>query len=89
MKNRGISLITLIITIIVIIILAGVVIFSLSKSNPTSKATEAVFKSDVKTFLEELELYKLNKTLETKGSFVSTSLYATETSLKYDDKVQT
>lgn len=52
--KKGISLIVLIITIIVVIILAAVVILTISKNNPVESAKEAVFKSDVRTFQDEL-----------------------------------
>ncbi len=40
-KRKGISLIVLVITILVMIILAGVVVVSLQKNNPVEKAKEA------------------------------------------------
>ena len=46
-RKNGISLIVLVITILVMIILAGVVIVSLSKNNPIEKAKEAEFKTNV------------------------------------------
>ena len=55
-KRKGISLIVLVITILVMIILAGVVVVSLQKNNPIEKAKEATFKSNVKTYIEELSL---------------------------------
>ncbi len=53
-KRRGISLIVLIITILVMIILAGVVVVSLQKNNPIPKAKEAVFKTDIAQYKTEL-----------------------------------
>ncbi|MEG0522233.1 MAG: hypothetical protein RR594_07255 [Clostridia bacterium] len=50
------SLIVLVITILVMIILAGVVIVSLSKNNPIGKAEEALFKTDISSFKSELNL---------------------------------
>ena len=57
----GISLIVLVITIIVMIVLAGAVILALSNSGIIEKATSSAFKTDVKTIKEELdyEMYKI------------------------------
>ena len=61
MKNKkGISLIVLVITILVMIILAGVVIVSLQDSNPIDKAKEAVKATDLSTYKEELQMNILN-----------------------------
>ena len=46
-KKKGISLITLVITIIVMIIIAGVIIFTLSDSDIFNKANEAVAKTNL------------------------------------------
>ncbi len=61
-KKKGISLIVLIVTIIVIIILAAAVILTLNKNNTLSSAREAVFRQDIATMKEELEIYKANIT---------------------------
>lgn len=61
-KKKGISLIVLIVTIIVIIILAAAVILTLNKNNTLSSAKEAVFRQDIATMKEELEIYKANIT---------------------------
>ena len=58
MKNKkGISLIVLIITIIVVIIIAAAIILTFSKNNPVTSANEATFKSDIRSFQEELAMY--------------------------------
>ena len=44
MKNKGISLITLVITIIIMIILAGAIILTLTNSGIFDKANDAVSK---------------------------------------------
>ena len=55
LKNkRGISLIVLIFTILVILILASVIVMSFNNNNPIGRANEAKFKSDVTTFRDEL-----------------------------------
>ena len=71
-KRKGISLIVLVITILVMIILAGVVIVSLSKNNPVEKAKEATFKTDVSTFEGDLSFYLANS-------------LATDSTLKMED----
>ncbi len=53
-RRKGISLIVLVITILVMIILAGVVIVSLQKNNPIEKAKEARFKQDASSYVDEL-----------------------------------
>ena len=55
--QKGISLITLVITIIVVIILAAIIITSLTKNNLTDKATKARFMSDFRTVQEAVTLY--------------------------------
>ena len=47
----------MIVTITVIIVLAAVVILTLSKNNPIESAREATFKEDVRTFQDELAMY--------------------------------
>lgn len=61
MKKRGISLIVLLITIIVMIILAGVVIIGIVKDNPIEKAAEATFKTDLTLFKNELNSYHVSE----------------------------
>ena len=56
-KKSGLSLIVLIITIIVVIILAAAVILTISKNNPVTSAKEATFKSDIRSFQEDLAMY--------------------------------
>lgn len=46
-KNKGISLITLVITVIVIIILAAAVILMLNNNNPIENAKEAKYRQDI------------------------------------------
>lgn len=83
MKKRGISLIVLIITMVVIIILGTAIVVSIARSNIIENAKEAVLKQDLKVFEEELSLYAQNKYLETKGKFDITKLNATESSVIY------
>ncbi len=60
-RKKGISLIVLVITILVMIILAGVVVVSLQKNNPIEKSKEAKFKSNIATFNEDLSIGASNK----------------------------
>lgn len=52
--KKGISLIVLVITIIVMIIIAGAIILSLNSSNVTSKATYATVSSDRANYQAEV-----------------------------------
>ena len=63
--KKGISLIVLIITIIIILILTGAVILSFVDNNPIDRANEAVFKSDVSNLKSSVVLYVLNQIDET------------------------
>ncbi|MDD2627724.1 MAG: hypothetical protein PHD20_02425 [Clostridia bacterium] len=63
-QKKGISLIVLVITIIVMIILAGTIILSLTGSGVIGKADEGVLKSDLKSFEGELMLYKSKEMLK-------------------------
>ena len=85
--KKGISLITLVITIIVVIILAAVVILALQKNNPIDMANKAKFMQNVDTFKNELELYKQNKYINNVGKFDPDSIQANVSSLKEEGKV--
>lgn len=70
MKNKkGISLITLVITIVVLGILAAAVIISLSNTNVIEQASESTFKDDVSKIKEQIEMEKINKLLNASYSF--------------------
>ncbi len=56
MKKQGISLITLVVTIVIIIILAGAVILNLSGDNPIKSSTKAKVFLDIDSFSSELTL---------------------------------
>lgn len=55
MKRKGVSLIILVITIIVMSILAGVVIYSMEKTNHIEKANSSVLITDLKAAQMELD----------------------------------
>ncbi len=63
-KKNGISLIVLVITIIVMVILAGAIILTLNNSGIINKSSEAVFKQNVKNYQSELSLYLAEKLAE-------------------------
>lgn len=88
MKNskEGISLITLIITIIVIIILAGVVILNLSQNNVPDRAREAVFRQNVANYKNELEMWKATEYGNKMGEFEPETVDATKEAGTYENK---
>ena len=87
--KKGISLITLVITIIVIIILAAAVILTLNNNNPIENAKEATFKSDVKTLQSELTMYIAKQTADTLGGFKAEELNLSETTTPKIEEVLT
>ncbi|MBR1883608.1 MAG: Ig-like domain-containing protein [Clostridia bacterium] len=58
--RKGISLITLVVTIIVVLIIAGVVVLNIAKNNPVEQARNAVRLSNEKAVEEEISLAMLN-----------------------------
>lgn len=67
-KNKGITLIALVVTIIVLLILAGITISMLTGDNSIiGKGKEASFKTDVSTFQEELILSISDDYLQKEG----------------------
>ena len=87
-RKNGISLIVLVITILVMIILAGVVVVSLSKNNPIEKAKEATFKQSLAQIGEELEMFCVNEKAQN-SDFIKETLQANKTSLAFNTKTQT
>lgn len=81
--KKGISLITLVITIIVIIILAGAVILTLSQNNPIQSANQAVFKSNVSGYNDELSLWMTSKYASNGGNFDAEGVNANNSDIKY------
>ena len=64
-NNKGITITSLIITIIVMVILAGIALmFSMGESGVITKAENTRFLEDIKLYKEELELYKGQKQIE-------------------------
>lgn len=65
--NKGISLIVLVITIVVMLILAGVVVLSLANNNPITQSKEAQFKSNIDAYNSELSMVVSNKYLKNRA----------------------
>ena len=85
-KSKGITLIALVITIIVLLILAGITISALSGDNGIlTNATRAALSTELSKYQEELELYKVNKTAEN-INFIPETLLAGKTDLNYNTK---
>lgn len=81
-NKRGISLIVLIITVVVMLIIAGAIILTLNKNNPTESARESKFKTDADALKSDLSLYISAQYTESKGAFLPDTLYATKTAMK-------
>lgn len=85
-NNKGITLLVLTITIIILLILAGVTISALTGENGIlTQASLASLETKFSNYKEELELYKVNKTMENQN-FESGSLAAGQTDLNYNTK---
>lgn len=69
MKNRkGITLIALVITIVILLILAGVAISSIGGNGLFSRAKESAFKSKMSAYKEQADMYvswKITDTMNT------------------------
>ena len=88
MKEKGITLIALVITIIALLILAGVTITALSGDNGIlTNASLAKLETEFSSYKEDVELYKTNKLLEN-TEFEEESLSAGKTSLVYNTKTE-
>ena len=85
-ENSAITLIALVITIIVLLILAGVTIVALSGDNGIlTNASKAKYATELSQYKEELERYKGEKMLEN-TSFEDESLISSENALDYNTK---
>lgn len=83
-REKGITLIALVITIIVLLILAGVSIAMLAGDNGImTQAKAAKISTMLSTYKEELELYKTEKRTEN-TNFLDSSLNAGKNSLLYN-----
>ena len=77
--KKGFSLVVLVITIIVMIILAGTIIAKISGRGIINESEAAVFKKDIIYYLDELSLYK-NKKVFSVEKEPSTSINASKLS---------
>ncbi len=82
-NNKGITLVALVRTMVILIILATVTInFTFGDDGIITKANQAKYMAELSTFQEELGLYKANKQISEEGFNVE-SLTAGEESLSY------
>lgn len=87
--QKGITLVSLVITIIVLLILAGAGInVAINADGLTKKAEEATYKHLVSTMQEELTLYIAQKQLEELGVFEKNKLNANAQTLIYNGEEQ-
>ena len=86
MKRKGISLIVLIITIVVIIILGTAIVVNIAKANVINNANEAVLKSDVANLKSELEIYVTDQFVSNKGKYDRQNLNADVGQAKYNEE---
>ena len=91
-NKKGISLVTLVITIIVMIILASIVIINLGQTNILKNARQATFKQNLENYITELSMYvgdeiEKNVELDQKTINATSETIATLiTSIKEEDK---
>ncbi|MEG2460512.1 MAG: hypothetical protein RSB87_05290, partial [Clostridia bacterium] len=60
-KKNGMSLVVLVITILVMIILAGAIVINITKNNSIEKANDSAYVATVATYKEELNTYIVNQ----------------------------
>ena len=83
-EEKGITLVALTVTIIVLLILAGVSIFVLTWGNGIlTKTSKAKVKAELASYKEEIELFKLGETSKNNG-FIEASLTAGKNNLFYN-----
>lgn len=68
-KKKGISLVVIVITIIVVGFLAGVVIMSVSNDNQIGNARKSTFQSDLKVIQDAVDMYVSSKSFENLGEY--------------------
>ena len=87
-QKKGITLIALVITIIVLLILAGVTIATLTGENGIiTRANEATLSTKLSNYKEQLELYKTNKYVQN-HNFIEETLTAGKKFLSYNTQEQ-
>ena len=83
---KGITLIALVVTIIALLILAGVAInLTIGDNGIITRASKARLTSELATYKEELEMYSVGKELANNG-FMRDTLTAGKTKLNYNTK---
>ena len=84
--EKGITILALVITVIILLIIAGVTIASLTGDNGILiNAQDAKLATELSKYQEELELYKVDKTMED-ANFEEETLTAGKTDLNYNTK---
>lgn len=87
-NKNGITIIALVITIIVLLILAGVTISTLiGDSGIITRANEAALSTELSKYKEQLELYKANKYIQN-NNFIEETLTAGKENLSYNTQEQ-
>ncbi len=81
-NKRGISLVTLVVTIVIIIILSSVVILTVAGDGIIENVKKSTFQNDVKVMQEELATYLSHKSAQNRGQYDVASLYADKDILK-------
>ncbi len=86
-KNKGITLIALVITIIILLILAGISINTLNGENGIiTRGQESKLKYEMTQLKEEFELFCIEKETEIMGTFSKEGVMASENVLVYNNK---
>lgn len=86
-KKRGITLIALVITIIVLLILAGVTIVTLTGDNGIlTRTSQSKFVNELSQLQEELALFHAEQTTQSLGEYQENSLTAGKERLSYNTK---
>ena len=76
-NKKGISIVTLVISIIVMVILATVAIINLSETSIVQRAKEAKFKQNLENYITELSMYAKSKK-EVDSTFDEKTINATD-----------
>lgn len=85
MNKNGITLISLVITIVVMIIIAGISVAIVKDNGIIDKAEKSAFINDVKTFEEELKIYENSRYTDYMGKYDFSLLQADQNSLTYNN----
>ena len=86
--NSGITLISLVVTIVVLLILAGVSVSMLTGENSTiSQAKKAKLATELSSYKEQVELFKIEQ-MSKNNDFLAESLTAGKTNLFYNTQTE-